>query len=77
VKTEVIVQSNKLSKGDLILLLQAIRDCEQRNFPDETITILVDVPEFTIAEMSEVLASIKPPFAHGPAVFRFVNPKEV
>lgn len=69
-KVKVTIQSQQLSKEELQLLIQAIRDCEQKSFPDKEIFIWVDVPELTSAEASEILASIKPPYTGGGAIFR-------
>ena len=62
----VTIQSKQLSKEELRALIQAIRDCEQKSFPDKEIQILIDAPELTTAEASEILTSIKPPYQFGP-----------
>ena len=48
-------------------LIQSIRDCEQRSFPDKEIFIWVEVPELSVAEAEEILASIKPAYT-GPRI---------
>jgi hypothetical protein len=65
-EVKITIQSKQLSKEELQLLMQAIRDCEQKSFPDKEISIWVDAPELTREEMTEILTSIKPPFKHGP-----------
>jgi hypothetical protein len=67
---KVSVQSEQLSKDDLRLLLQAIRDCEQKHFKDKKISIIAKVPELGIDETMKILTSIKPPFSYGPFGFR-------
>ena len=62
----VIIQSQELSKEDLRLLIQSIRDCEIKAFPDKEIFLRVEVPGLTAEECGEVLASIKPPCKYGP-----------
>ncbi|GAI13654.1 unnamed protein product [marine sediment metagenome] len=69
-KVKVTIQSQQLSKEDLRTLIQSIRDCEQKSFPDKEIAIWVDAPELTSAEASEILASIKPPYTGVGATLR-------
>lgn len=64
-EVKVSIQSKQLSKEELLLLIQAIRDCEQKSFPDKEIFIWVDAPELIREEMTHILTSIKPPFKHG------------
>jgi len=59
-------KSKELNKEDVRLLIQSIRDCEVRYFPDKLIAILIEVPELTQAESREILESIKPPYKFGP-----------
>ena len=61
-KVKVTLQSQQLSKEELRLLIQAIRDCEQKSFPDKEIYIWIDAPELTTAEATEILTSIEPPY---------------
>jgi len=61
-KVKVTLQSQQLSKEELLLLIQSIRDCEQKFFPDREIYIWIDAPELTTAEATEILTSIKPPY---------------
>lgn len=75
-KVNVQVKSEQLKKEDLRLLLQAIRDCEQKNFKDKEIFIGAEVPDLTADEMGEILKSIKPPFTYGPVIFKYVEPSE-
>lgn len=69
-KVNVQVKSEQLTKEDLRLLLQAIRDCEQKNFKNKEIFIGAEAPNLTIDEMSEILKSITPPFNCGPIIFK-------
>ena len=62
----VTIQSKELSKEELQALIQSIRDCEQRSFPDREIYIWIEVPQLTKAECEEILASIKPAYKYGP-----------
>jgi len=70
-KITVQIKSEQLNKEDLRVLLQAIRDCEQKNFKDKEIFIGVEAPDLTTDEMTEILVSIKPPFAYGPVIFKY------
>jgi len=63
-KVAVQVISENLSKEQIVSLLQAIRDCEQKQFKDTPITILLDVPEATVKEAAEILNSVKPPLGN-------------
>lgn len=72
-KVNVQVKSEQLTKEDLRLLLQAIRDCEQKNFKDKEIFIGVEAPDLTIDEMSEILKGITPPYNCGPVIFKYVD----
>ena len=69
-EVKVIIRSKQLSKEDLISLLQSIRDCEQRVFPDKEIFILVEVPELSTEEPKQILTSVKPTFKYGPIVLK-------
>lgn len=75
-KVNVQVKSEQLTKEDLHQLLQAIRDCEQKNFKDKEIFIGAEAPELTSDEMGEILKSIKPPFTYGPVIFKYVERPE-
>lgn len=67
-KTNILLWSQELTREDLRLLLQAIRDSEQTNFPEKFIGIFVSVDDLTTAECEEIIGSIKPPFKYGPRV---------
>lgn len=69
----VILYSEDLSKDDLQKLLQAIRDCEQQNFPSKVLGVFVFTPEMSSDECREILQSIVPPYAKGPLVMGFGN----
>lgn len=66
-EVKITIQSKELSKEELQLLIQSIRNCEQKSFPDKEIFIWVEVPELSKAECAEILASIKPPYKYGPS----------
>jgi hypothetical protein len=68
-KTIILLWSEELTKEDLRLLFQAIRDCEQANFPEKLIGIFASADDLTTAECEEIIGSIKPPFKYGPRVF--------
>ena len=65
-KVKVTIHSQQLTKEELRLLIQSIRDCEVKSFPDKEIYILIEAPELTQAECTEILTSIKPPYKYGP-----------
>ena len=62
-EVKLMVYSKELSSEELLALLQAIRDCEMRNFKDKVIAIIIDSPQLTGNEAVELLGKIKPPFA--------------
>ena len=74
-KVQVTIHSKELSKEEVRLLIQSIRDCEIKYFPNKEIRIWIEVPELTMAECTEILASIKPPYDYGPLIIdhRFGN----
>ncbi len=51
------------SKEELQILLQAIRDCEKTNFPQKNLMMLLDVPDLTVDELTDIIQGLKPPFA--------------
>jgi len=59
------LESQQLTMEDLKHLVQSIRDCEQKTFPDKEIFIWIEAPELTSAECAEILTSIKPAFGWG------------
>ena len=65
-RVKITIQSQELSKDELRLLIQSIRDCEQKHFPNKEIFIWMDLPQLTKEEASEILASIKPSYRYGP-----------
>ena len=67
-KIKLTILSQQLTKEDLQNLLQGIRDCEIKYFPNKELSILIEVPELTTAECTEILTSIKPPYKYGPLV---------
>lgn len=64
------VKSDQLDKEDIRALLQAIRGCEMATFPEKEIYVSVEAPDMSTSEMTDLLRSIKPPYDHGPAIFR-------
>lgn len=67
-KVKLTLESKELTKEELRCLIQSIRDCEIKYFPQKEISIWVEVPELPTAECTEILASIKPPYKYGPSV---------
>lgn len=65
----VTIQSKELSKEELQALIQSIRDCEQRSFPDKEIYIWIDAPELTNEEAAKILDSISPPYKYGTSLW--------
>ncbi|MBA7642706.1 hypothetical protein ES703_50412 [subsurface metagenome] len=65
-EVKITIESKQLSKEELRLLIQAVRDCEQKSFPEKDISIWIDAPELTSEEMTEILNSIKPAYKYGP-----------
>lgn len=72
-KVKVTVDSDQLTVEELRQLLQAIRICEQIWFPDKEISVWVECPELSTDEASQILASIQPPYKHGPRIFTREN----
>ena len=69
-KVKLGLESQQLTKEELQRLIQAIRDCEQESFPDKEISIWIEAPELSTQECEQILASIKPPYQHGPVIFK-------
>ena len=65
-RVKVTIQGQDLSKEELRHLIQSIRDCEQKHFPNKEIFIWMDLPQLTREEATEILASIKPNYRYGP-----------
>jgi len=63
-KVKLSLKSQQLTREELQLLIQSIRDCEQRSFPDKEISIRIDAPDLSVSEVEEILASIKPPYKY-------------
>ncbi len=63
-KVKLGLESQQLTKEELQLLIQGIRDCEQRSFPDKEISIWIEAPELSASECEQILASIKPPYKY-------------
>ena len=67
-KVKLTLESKELTKEELRCLIQSIRDCEIKYFPNKEISIWVEVPDLSTEECAEILASIKPPYKYGPSV---------
>ncbi len=63
-KVKLSLESQQLTKEELQLLIQAIRDCEQESFADKEISIWIEAPELSARECEQILASIKPPYKY-------------
>lgn len=72
-QVKVTIKSEELSKEELQQLIQSIRDCEQKWFPNKEISIWVEVPELTSDECQQILTSIKPPYKYGPIQFNLIG----
>jgi len=70
VKVKLTLESEQLDKEELRCLIQSIRDCEIKYFPNKEISIWVEVPDLPTEECAEILASIKPPYGRGPTIIR-------
>jgi hypothetical protein len=75
-KMNVVIYSEDLTKDDLRLLLQGIRDCEQTSFHDKAIVVAVFVPELSTQEVTKILSQMKPPFKQEPVVLAGVSNKD-
>jgi len=64
VKIKLSLESQQLTKEELRLLIQSIRDCEQESFPDKEIAIWIEAPELSQSECEQILVSIKPPYKY-------------
>ena len=64
-KVKLTLESKELDKDKLRALIQSIRDCELKSFPDKEIFIWIEAPELSQAESEQILASIKPPYKYG------------
>jgi hypothetical protein len=71
VRFVVTIKSEQLNKDDLRLLLQSIRDCEQKHFKDKEIFVGAEAPDLTTEKMTEIVKSIDPPYNYGPVVFKY------
>lgn len=68
-KTSILIRSEVLNKDDVQALLQTIRNCERETFPEKLITMVVNVPDLSVDECTEIMTRIKPPYDYGPFVF--------
>jgi hypothetical protein len=74
---KIIIKSEQFNKDNLRLLLQAIRDCEQKNFEDKEIFITVDAPSLGIDEIGDILKSVRPPYNYGPIIYKVREDKRL
>jgi len=74
-KVKLSLESEQLTKEELRHLIQSIRDCEQKSFPDKEIFIWIEAPELSAPECEQILAGIKPPYKYkyGPFHVNFYN----
>ncbi len=63
-KVKLIIDSQQLTKEELQQLIQSIRDCEQKSFPDKEVFIWIDAPGLSASEGKQISASIKPPYKY-------------
>ncbi len=63
-KIKLSLESQQLTKEELRLLIQSIRDCEQKSFRDKEIAIWIEAPELSASDCEQILASIKPPYTY-------------
>jgi len=67
-KIGVVIWGEGFTGDDLRLLLQGIRDQEQKFFPFKEVFMAAYADELTTDEMAGILISLKPPFKQGPIV---------
>lgn len=67
-EVEFTIKSQALSKEEVRHLIQSIRDCEMKYFPNKEISIWIKVPQLTTAECTEILTSVRPPYKYGPSI---------
>ena len=65
-ETTICIQSKDLAREELRLLIQSIRDREQKSFPEKEIFILIYAPDLNTTEVSEMLGKIHPGYGDGP-----------
>ena len=61
-KISIVIRGEDFAGEDLRLLLQGIRDADQKFSPEKQIFMVVSAPELTAQECVEILSSLKPPF---------------
>ena len=67
-RISVVICGEDFTREDLRILLQGIRDQEQKFSHDKEMFMAVSAPELTVQEMVDILSSLKPPFKQGPIV---------
>ena len=61
---KIIINCPDVSKEEVRLMLQAVRDCEQQHLLDKRLFVWIDTrPELTMEESKDLLASIRPPWS--------------
>jgi len=64
-KANIVTYSEDLTKEEIQHLLQGIRDCEQKLFPQKEIGIFLFVSELTTEEAAAIMAGLEPPLKFG------------
>lgn len=67
-RISIVISGEDFTREDLRLLLQGIRDQEQKFSQNKEMFMAVSAPELTAQEMVEILGSLNPPFKQGPIV---------
>ena len=63
-KSNIVIYSEQLVKEDIQILLQAIRDCEQKYFKNKEVGIAVFAPALSKGQCQELISNIAPSFPH-------------
>ena len=63
-KVNIVIYSEELAREDIRVLLQAIRDCEQRYFQNKEMGIAIFAPALSKEQCQELIAGIEPGFPH-------------
>lgn len=63
-KSNIVIYSEQLAEKDIQILLQAIRNCEQKYFLNKEVGIAIFVPALSKEQCQELISSIEPGFPH-------------
>jgi hypothetical protein len=63
-KVNIVIYSEELAREDIRVLLQAIRDCEQKHFKGKEVGIALFAPALSKEQCQELIAGIEPGFPH-------------